>query len=199
MKWTLRFKYDWRLLGALGLIVLGFRTDASLTNDLEPSVQNEAIAGRSSSDTEIIESPGNNASAAFNAPSGNETRFSDSFSVDLDQSQDLANSIGFRGGPPTAIRGGNDETFANMNRLIGSDNYELEGLTPGNSVVTFGKDHPGLTKSNAIKNGTRGSGGIDEITFGMAVAAAPEPAEWAMLLFGAVILGLSLRHRATAN
>ena len=86
-----------------------------------------------------------------------------------------------------------------MNRLIGSDAYTITVKEENANRVTFGVEMAGITRVELVHSGRDGSTGIDNITFGISVAAAPEPAEWAMIVLGALVLGAGFRNRSQAT
>ena len=85
-----------------------------------------------------------------------------------------------------------------MNRLIGSDSYTITGKEADANRITFGVEMAGITRVELVHSGRDGSTGIDNISFGISVAAAPEPAEWAMIALGALVLGVGFRGRDRA-
>ena len=86
-----------------------------------------------------------------------------------------------------------------MNRLIGSDNYMVTGSESDGNVVTFGVNVPGIRRIELVNSGLDGSTGIDNLIFDVGVAAAPEPAEWAMIGMGVLVLGVAYRRRQVAE
>ena len=79
--------------------------------------------------------------------------------------------------------------YDEMNRLVGSDVYTITGKEPDANVVTFGIKASGIYRLELVHSGTDVGTGIDNLAFDVSVAAAPEPAEWAMIGIGAVVLG----------
>lgn len=85
--------------------------------------------------------------------------------------------------------------YDSMNRLIGSDSYTIVGNEENANRITFGVTAPGITRVELVHSGRDGSAGIDNLTVGIGVAAAPEPAEWAMIALGVLVLGAGFRQR----
>jgi hypothetical protein len=80
--------------------------------------------------------------------------------------------------------------YDEMNRLVGSDVYTITGNEPDGNVVTFGIKASGIYRLELVHSGTDVGTGIDNLAFEhVSVAAAPEPAEWAMIGIGTVVLG----------
>lgn len=79
--------------------------------------------------------------------------------------------------------------YDELNRLIGTDVYTISGKEPDGNVVTFGIKASGIQRLELVHSGVDVGTGIDNLRFEVSVAAAPEPAEWAMIGIGAVVLG----------
>lgn len=82
-----------------------------------------------------------------------------------------------------------------MNQLIGSDVYTITGREPDGNVVAFGVEADGIRRVELVHSGSDVGTGIDNIGFAIAVAAAPEPAEWALLGLGALTLFVAHRRK----
>lgn len=82
-----------------------------------------------------------------------------------------------------------------MNQLIGSDVYTITGAEPDGNVVSFGVGQAGIRRVELVSSGADVGTGIDNIGFEIGVAAAPEPAEWAMLGLGSLLLLAAGRRR----
>ena len=80
--------------------------------------------------------------------------------------------------------------YDEMNRLVGSDVYTITGTEPDANVVTFGIKASGIYRLELVSSGKDVGTGIDNLAFDVSVAAAPEPAEWAMIGIGAVVMGV---------
>lgn len=89
--------------------------------------------------------------------------------------------------------------YDSMNRLIGSDNYTISGKELDGNIVTFGVNATGIRRVELINSGIDGSTGIDNLIFDVGVAAAPEPAEWAMIGMGVLVLGVAYRRRQASQ
>lgn len=79
--------------------------------------------------------------------------------------------------------------YDELNKLIGTDVYTITGKEPDGNVVTFGIKASGIQRLELVHSGVDVGTGIDNLRFEVSVAAAPEPAEWAMIGIGAVVLG----------
>ncbi len=78
--------------------------------------------------------------------------------------------------------------YDELNRLIGSDVYTITGKEPEGNVITFGIKASGIYRLELVHSRSDVGTGIDNLSFEVSVAAVPEPAEWAMIGLGAVVL-----------
>lgn len=86
-----------------------------------------------------------------------------------------------------------------MNQLVGSDTYTIVGNEPDGNAITFGVNVAGIRRVELVHSGSDVGTGIDNISFDVGVAAAPEPAEWAMIGMGVLVLGVAYRRRQASQ
>lgn len=84
-----------------------------------------------------------------------------------------------------------------MNKIIGSDVYTITGSEVDGNAYTFGVKADGITRVELVHSGSDVGTGIDNLSFDIGVSAAPEPAEWAMIGLGALVLCGALRRQQT--
>lgn len=131
-------------------------------------------------------------------------RLSDSFDFFVDFSQSVSDVTldaydfradgGGRTGETVSLN-----AYDSMNQLIGSDVYTITGRESDGNVIAFGVEADGIRRVELVHSGSDVGAGIDNIGFAIAVAAAPEPAEWAMLGLGALTLLAARRRAQQAN
>ena len=86
-----------------------------------------------------------------------------------------------------------------MNRLIGSDVYTITGQEVDGNAYTFGVQTDGIRRVELVHSRSDVGAAIDNISFDIGVSAAPEPAEWAMIGLGLVVLGAAWRQKREAR
>lgn len=82
-----------------------------------------------------------------------------------------------------------------MNSLIGSDVYTITGREIDGVAYTFGVQADGIRRVELVHSGSDVGTGIDNLSFDVGVSSAPEPAEWAMIGMGVLVLGGALRRQ----
>ena len=82
-----------------------------------------------------------------------------------------------------------------MNTLIGSDVYTITGREIDGVAYTFGVQADGIRRVELVHSGSDVGTGIDNLSFDVGVSSAPEPAEWAMIGMGALVMGGALRRK----
>lgn len=123
---------------------------------------------------------------------GNSMNHSDDYTIQFSQAVQNVTLDGYDYRADGGAKVGDTVTLSaydELNRLIGTDVYTITGSEPDGNVVTFGIKASGIQRLELVHSGVDVGTGIDNLRFEVSVAAAPEPAEWAMIGIGAVVLG----------